>query len=150
MRCPRYQTRQRRNHQGHSNVGEEALKDLDEAGVVRIGAEVKPGDILVGKITPKGESQLSPEEKLLRAIFGEKREMFAILPSRCRWSKRYRHQRPHLFAQGTEKDERARSIEDKSARSWNGLATKKSRSFRIRSTARFVAYLTAKPRREAG
>src|SRR5450755_4097259 len=54
------------------NVGEEALKDLDDAGVVRIGAEVKPGDILVGKITPKGESQLSPEEKLLRAIFGEK------------------------------------------------------------------------------
>ncbi len=54
------------------NVGEEALKDLDDAGVVRIGAEVKQGDILVGKITPKGESQLSPEEKLLRAIFGEK------------------------------------------------------------------------------
>src|SRR6185295_17449123 len=54
------------------NVGEEALKDLDESGIVRIGAEVKPGDILVGKITPKGEMQLSPEEKLLRAIFGEK------------------------------------------------------------------------------
>jgi DNA-directed RNA polymerase subunit beta len=54
------------------NVGEEALKDLDESGIIRIGAEVKPGDILVGKITPKGETQLSPEEKLLRAIFGEK------------------------------------------------------------------------------
>jgi DNA-directed RNA polymerase subunit beta len=54
------------------NVGEEALKNLDESGIVRIGAEVKPGDILVGKITPKGETQLSPEEKLLRAIFGEK------------------------------------------------------------------------------
>jgi DNA-directed RNA polymerase subunit beta len=54
------------------NVGEEALKDLDESGMIRIGAEVKPGDILVGKITPKGETQLSPEEKLLRAIFGEK------------------------------------------------------------------------------
>ena len=54
------------------NVGEEALKDLDESGIVRIGAEVKSGDILVGKITPKGETQLSPEEKLLRAIFGEK------------------------------------------------------------------------------
>lgn len=54
------------------NVGEEALKDLDESGIVRVGAEVKPGDILVGKITPKGETQLSPEEKLLRAIFGEK------------------------------------------------------------------------------
>ncbi|MFN0062320.1 MAG: DNA-directed RNA polymerase subunit beta [Myxococcaceae bacterium] len=54
------------------NVGEEALKDLDESGMIRIGAEVKPGDVLVGKITPKGETQLSPEEKLLRAIFGEK------------------------------------------------------------------------------
>ncbi|HDY71950.1 MAG TPA: DNA-directed RNA polymerase subunit beta, partial [Nitrospirae bacterium] len=56
------------------NVGEEALNDLDESGIVRIGAEVAPGDILVGKVTPKGESQLTPEEKLLRAIFGEKAE----------------------------------------------------------------------------
>jgi DNA-directed RNA polymerase subunit beta len=55
-----------------ANVGEEALKDLDSSGIIRIGAEVKPGDILVGKVTPKGETQLSPEEKLLRAIFGEK------------------------------------------------------------------------------
>jgi len=54
------------------NLGEETLKDLDESGIIRIGAEVGPGDILVGKITPKGETQLSPEEKLLRAIFGEK------------------------------------------------------------------------------
>ncbi|MBY0277083.1 DNA-directed RNA polymerase subunit beta [Candidatus Binatia bacterium] len=54
------------------NVGEEALMNLDESGIIRIGAEVRPGDILVGKITPKGETQLSPEEKLLRAIFGEK------------------------------------------------------------------------------
>jgi DNA-directed RNA polymerase subunit beta len=54
------------------NVGEEALRNLDEAGIVYIGAEVHPGDILVGKITPKGESPMTPEEKLLRAIFGEK------------------------------------------------------------------------------
>ncbi len=54
------------------NVGEEALKHLDEAGIVHIGAEVGPGDILVGKVTPKGESPMTPEEKLLRAIFGEK------------------------------------------------------------------------------
>ncbi len=54
------------------NVGEESLKNLDEAGIVYIGAEVKPGDILVGKVTPKGESPMTPEEKLLRAIFGEK------------------------------------------------------------------------------
>ena len=54
------------------NVGDEAIKDLDEDGIIRIGAEVGPGDILVGKITPKGEKELTPEEKLLRAIFGEK------------------------------------------------------------------------------
>ncbi|UCF87450.1 MAG: DNA-directed RNA polymerase subunit beta [Nitrospiraceae bacterium] len=56
------------------NVGEEALRNLDESGIIRIGAEVKPGDILVGKVTPKGETQLTAEEKLLRAIFGEKAE----------------------------------------------------------------------------
>ena len=54
------------------NVGEEALKDLDEDGIIHIGAEVQPGDILVGKITPKGETELTAEERLLRAIFGEK------------------------------------------------------------------------------
>jgi DNA-directed RNA polymerase subunit beta len=54
------------------NVGEDALKDLDERGVIRVGAEVRPGDILVGKVTPKGETELTAEERLLRAIFGEK------------------------------------------------------------------------------
>ena len=54
------------------NVSDAALKDLDESGIIRIGAKVRPGDVLVGKVTPKGETQLSPEEKLLRAIFGEK------------------------------------------------------------------------------
>ncbi|SME87942.1 DNA-directed RNA polymerase subunit beta [Pseudobacteriovorax antillogorgiicola] len=54
------------------NVGEDALKNLDDAGIIRIGADVRPNDLLVGKITPKGETQLTPEEKLLRAIFGEK------------------------------------------------------------------------------
>ena len=54
------------------NLGDEALKNLDADGVIRIGAEVKPGDILVGKITPKSETELAPEERLLRAIFGEK------------------------------------------------------------------------------
>ena len=56
------------------NIGEEALKDLDESGIIRTGAQIKPGDILVGKVTPKSETQLTPEEKLLRAIFGEKAE----------------------------------------------------------------------------
>ncbi len=55
-----------------ANVGEEALKDLDGSGIIRVGASVRPGSIMVGKVTPKGESQLSPEEKLLRAIFGDK------------------------------------------------------------------------------
>ena len=54
------------------NVGEDALKDLDERGIIRVGAEVRSGDILVGKVTPKGETELTPEERLLRAIFGEK------------------------------------------------------------------------------
>jgi DNA-directed RNA polymerase subunit beta len=54
------------------NVSDEALKHLDEAGIIAIGAEVKPGDVLVGRVTPKGESPVTPEEKLLRAIFGEK------------------------------------------------------------------------------
>ena len=54
------------------NVSEDALKDLDERGIIRIGAEVKSGDILVGKVTPKGETELTAEERLLRAIFGEK------------------------------------------------------------------------------
>ena len=95
------------------NVGEEALKDLDEAGVVRIGAEVKPGDILVGKITPKGESQLSPEEKLLRAIFGEKagdvRDTSLKVPPGVGGIVI----NARIFSRkGTEKDERARAIED--------------------------------------
>jgi len=54
------------------NVSEEAVKNLDEHGVIRVGAEVKEGDILIGKITPKGETDPTPEEKLLRAIFGDK------------------------------------------------------------------------------
>jgi DNA-directed RNA polymerase subunit beta len=95
------------------NVGEEVLKDLDESGIIRIGANVKPGDILVGKITPKGETQLSPEEKLLKAIFGEKagdvRDTSLTTPPGVEgivvgvrvFSRR-----------GAEKDDRTRAIED--------------------------------------
>jgi DNA-directed RNA polymerase subunit beta len=95
------------------NVGEEALKDLDESGIVRIGAEVKPGDILVGKITPKGETQLSPEEKLLRAIFGEKagdvRDSSLKVPPGVAGIVI----NARIFSRkGTEKDERAKDIED--------------------------------------
>jgi hypothetical protein len=84
VRRPRHQARQGRDHRDIPNVGEEALADLDDSGIVRIGAEVKPGDILVGKITPKGETQLSPEEKLLRAIFGEKAGDVRDSSLRCR------------------------------------------------------------------
>jgi DNA-directed RNA polymerase subunit beta len=95
------------------NVGEEALKDLDDSGIVRIGAEVRPGDILVGKITPKGETQLSPEEKLLRAIFGEKagdvRDSSLKVPPGVAGIVI----NARVFSRkGTDKDDRARDIED--------------------------------------
>src|SRR5262250_631541 len=95
------------------NVGEEALKDLDESGIVRIGAEVKPQDILVGKITPKGETQLSPEEKLLRAIFGEKAGDVRDSSLRVPPGVTGVVINARVFARkGTEKDERAKDIED--------------------------------------
>ena len=75
------------------NVGEEAYANLDEAGIVRIGAEVQAGDILVGKITPKGETQLSPEEKLLRAIFGEKAGDVRDTCPCTTWERRYGYRR---------------------------------------------------------
>ncbi|MEW6570856.1 MAG: DNA-directed RNA polymerase subunit beta [Nitrospirota bacterium] len=95
------------------NVGEEALKNLDECGIIRIGAEVKPGDILVGKVTPKGETQLTPEEKLLRAIFGEKaeevKESCLYVPPGIEGTV----VDARIFSRkGTEKDERAKSIEE--------------------------------------
>src|SRR5579884_1202391 len=95
------------------NVGEEALKDLDESGIVRIGAEVKPGDILVGKITPKGETQLSPEEKLLRAIFGEKAGDVRDSSLRVPPGVGGIVINARVFSRkGTEKDERSKDIED--------------------------------------
>jgi DNA-directed RNA polymerase subunit beta len=94
------------------NVSEEALKNLDEAGIVYIGAEVNPGDILVGKITPKGESPMTPEEKLLRAIFGEKasdvRDTSLRLPPGVNGTV----VEVRVFNRhGVEKDERAMAIE---------------------------------------
>ena len=65
------------------NISEDMISDLDADGVIRIGAEVFPGDVLVGKVTPKGETELTAEERLLRVIFGEKRARFAIRLSRC-------------------------------------------------------------------
>jgi DNA-directed RNA polymerase subunit beta len=95
------------------NVGEEALKDLDESGIVRIGAEVKSDDILVGKITPKGETQLSPEERLLRAIFGEKAGDVRDTSLRVPPGVAGTVIGAQVFSRrGVEKDERARAIED--------------------------------------
>jgi len=95
------------------NVGEEALKDLDESGIVRIGAEVKSDDVLVGKITPKGETQLSPEERLLRAIFGEKAGDVRDTSLRVPPGVTGTVIGAQVFSRrGVEKDERARAIED--------------------------------------
>ncbi len=95
------------------NVSEEALRNLDESGIIRIGAKVKPGDILVGKITPKGETQLSPEEKLLRAIFGEKagdvRDTSLTVPPGVVGTV---IDAKVFSRKGVEKDERAKQIED--------------------------------------
>jgi DNA-directed RNA polymerase subunit beta len=95
------------------NVGEEALKDLDESGIIRLGAEVTQGDILVGKITPKGDTQLSPEEKLLRAIFGEKAGDVKDTSLRVPPGVEGIVIDAKVFARrGTEKDERAQLIEN--------------------------------------
>ena len=95
------------------NVGEGYLADLDESGIIRIGASVKPGDILVGKVTPKGETQLTPEEKLLRAIFGEKagdvRDASLVCPPGIEGI----IVGVKIFSRkGIEKDERAKAIEN--------------------------------------
>ena len=95
------------------NVGEEALKDLDESGIVRIGAEVKQDDVLVGKITPKGETQLSPEERLLRAIFGEKAGDVRDTSLRVPPGVTGTVIGAQVFSRrGVEKDDRARAIEE--------------------------------------
>ena len=95
------------------NVGEEALKNLDDSGIVRVGAEVTAGDILVGKVTPKGETQLSPEEKLLRAIFGEKAGDVKDTSLRVPPGVEGIVLDAKVFSRrGVEKDDRAKSIED--------------------------------------
>lgn len=95
------------------NVGEEALRNLDESGIIRIGAEVKTGDILVGKVTPRGETQLSPEEKLLRAIFGEKAGDVRDTSLRVPPGIEGVVIDARVFSRkGIEKDSRTRSIED--------------------------------------
>jgi DNA-directed RNA polymerase subunit beta len=95
------------------NVGESALSKLDESGIVYIGAEVGPGDILVGKVTPKGETQLTPEEKLLRAIFGEKASDVKDTSLRCKTGMSGTIIDVQVFTRdGVEKDKRALDIEN--------------------------------------
>ncbi|MDA9094480.1 DNA-directed RNA polymerase subunit beta, partial [Gammaproteobacteria bacterium] len=95
------------------NVGEGSLGKLDECGIVYVGAEVEPGDILVGKITPKGETQLSPEEKLLRAIFGEKASDVKDTSLRAPSSTKGTVIGVEVFTRdGVEKDERTQAIEE--------------------------------------
>ena len=107
------------------NVGEDALANLDESGIIRIGAKVKQGDILVGKITPKGETQLSPEEKLLRAIFGEKAGDVRDSSLRVSPGVSGIVIDARVFSRkGTDKDERAREIEEQEkARLEKNMAT---------------------------
>ena len=96
------------------NVGEEALKNLDDSGIIRVGAEIQPGDMLVGKITPKGETQFSPEEKLLRAIFGEKAEDVKDTSLRVPPGIEGVVIDARVFSRkGAEKDDRAKSIEER-------------------------------------
>ena len=125
------------------NVGEEALRNLDEAGIVYIGAEVQPGDILVGKVTPKGESPMTPEEKLLRAIFGEKasdvRDTSLRLPPGVAGT----IVEVRVFNRhGIDKDERALAIETEeidrlartattNARSWTALPSRRLRELLV-------------------
>ncbi|MEJ5375639.1 MAG: DNA-directed RNA polymerase subunit beta [bacterium] len=95
------------------NIGDENLKNLDESGIVAIGVEVKPNDILVGKVTPKGETQLSPEEKLLRAIFGEKAGEIRDTSLRVPPGVEGTVIAVRVFSRkGVDKDERTREIED--------------------------------------
>ena len=95
------------------NIGDESLRNLDESGIVAIGVEVRPGDILVGKVTPKGETQLSPEEKLLRAIFGEKAGEIRDTSLRVPPGVEGTVINVKIFSRkGIDKDDRARVIED--------------------------------------
>ena len=123
------------------NVGDEALKDLDDSGIVRIGAECRQGDILVGKITPKGETQLSPEEKLLRAIFGEKagdvRDTSLRVPPGVEGTVIGAQV---FFREGAEKDARALEIEDAGVRRIDRDRDEKLRTLR-ESGARQLARL---------
>jgi DNA-directed RNA polymerase subunit beta len=124
------------------NVSEEALRDLDESGIVRIGAHVKPGDILVGKITPKGETQLTPEEKLLRAIFGEKSGDVRDASLTCPPGIEGTVVDVKIFCRkGVEKDARAQAIEDEQVERMRKNLKDEERIIREEARKKIVALL---------
>ena len=120
MHCNEIEVEVRDTKRGHEeltdeipNVSEEATKDLDEFGMIRVGAHVKAGNILIGKITPKGETPMTPEEKLLRAIFGEKAADVKDTSLRVPPGVKGTVVEIRVFSRrGVEKDERAVSIEN--------------------------------------
>ncbi len=124
------------------NVGEAALANLDEAGIVYIGAEVDAGDILVGKVTPKGESQLTPEEKLLRAIFGEKAADVKDTSLRVPSSTKGTVIDVQVFTRdGLEKDSRAKSIETAALDSYRKDLKEELKIFEDAARSRIIALL---------
>lgn len=125
------------------NVGEAALANLDEAGIVYIGAEVDSGDILVGKVTPKGESQLTPEEKLLRAIFGEKAADVKDTSLRVPSSTKGTVIDVQVFTRdGLEKDSRAKAIEKAQLDSYRKDLKEELKIFEDAAYGRIVTLLT--------
>jgi len=124
------------------NVGEDALRHLDDCGVAYIGAEVKQGDILVGKITPKGETQLSPEEKLLRAIFGEKASDVRDTSMRVKPGEEGVVVDVQVFTRrGDEKDDRAKAIEEMSIEQLYSDKEDERRILETNATSRLHALL---------
>jgi len=127
------------------NVGESALSKLDESGIVYIGAEVEPGDILVGKVTPKGETQLTPEEKLLRAIFGEKASDVKDTSLRVPSSTKGTVIDVQVFTRdGLEKDSRAREIENHQLNEFRKDLKEEYRIFEEAVFARLASQLEGK------
>jgi DNA-directed RNA polymerase subunit beta len=127
------------------NVGESALSKLDESGIVYIGAEVEPGDILVGKVTPKGETQLTPEEKLLRAIFGEKASDVKDTSLRVPSSTKGTVIDVQVFTRdGLEKDSRAREIENHQLNEFRKDLKEEYRIYEEAVFARLAAQLSGK------
>ncbi|HAV47218.1 MAG TPA: DNA-directed RNA polymerase subunit beta, partial [Psychrobacter sp.] len=124
------------------NVGEAALSSLDEAGIVYIGAEVDAGDILVGKVTPKGETQLTPEEKLLRAIFGEKAADVKDTSLRVPTSSKGTVIDVQVFTRdGVEKDARAKAIEKSQLDSYRKDLKEELRIFEEAARGRIASLL---------